>query len=204
MESRCNMKLKYKTNFTGYLPILRGIQLLLKNNTLNFTQLGAYICFAAQADFDRRHTNYRVILRDDYELAKEWGCSPSTVNRRRKELIHKGLLKQEDGLTKISNFYMFEMEWVKIFAKLPLPTLQVLFTKTQEEVAKEEFVIAKMKEKQLQRDTQSFNTSSKGELRLSNQDISDSNSDIDRHDEYFDLEITENDFEEVNNERDEI
>lgn len=167
------MKLKYKTNFVGYFPVLRAIQLLLKNQGVTFTELGAYICFVAQADFDKRHPNYRIILRDDSELAKEWGCSISTVNRRRNELISKGLLIKKDGVTKVANFYLFEMEWAKIFAKLPQSTLQTLFAKEQEEVAKEEFFVAEMQKKQVQKGTQSFNVSSKGELGLSNEDIID-------------------------------
>ena len=49
------MKIKHKTNYVGYFPILRGIQLLLKNGVLSFAELGAYICFASQVDFDNRH-----------------------------------------------------------------------------------------------------------------------------------------------------
>jgi len=176
------MKLKYKTNFVGYIPILRGIQLLLKNKTLNFTQLGAYLCFVAQADFDRKHKNFRIILRDDYELASEWNCSPSTVYRRRMELIKKGLLIEEDGVTKVTNFYMFELEWVKILAKLPLSTMQSLFTESQEEVAKEEFVIAEMHKKQDQKARQSSNNSSKGELGFSNTELKDLKDNVDNKD----------------------
>ncbi len=165
------MKIKYKTNFSGYFAILRGIQLLLKNGTLNFTQLGAYICFVAQADFDERHPNFKVILRDDNELAKEWGCNAVTVYRNRKALIQKGLLIEEDGLTKVPNFFIFQIIWVKIFAKLPLTTLQTLFTKTQDDLAKEKFMIADMQRKQVQKQSQSSKVSSKGDLGLSDEEI---------------------------------
>jgi len=167
------MNIKYKTNFSGYLPILRGVQLLLKNKTLNFTQLGAYICFAMQADFDRRHKLHSVIIRDDYELAKELNCSSSTINRRRKELIKKGLLLEIDGMTKITNFYTFEMSWIKIFAKLPPSSLQLLFAQLSEDVEKMDFFVAEMHNKQDQKGSQSSNNSFKGELGLSDQDIKD-------------------------------
>src|SRR3989344_4736658 len=131
------MKIKYKANFKGYIPVLRSLQLLLKNKTLTFAQLGAYICFVAQADFDNKHRNYTVVVRDDYELAKEWSCSPSTVHRQRKELISKGLLYEEDGLTRIKNFALFELGWVKSsFAKLPPALVKSFFAKTLEESAK--------------------------------------------------------------------
>ena len=167
------MNIKYETNFVGYLPILRGIQLLLKNKTLNFTQLGAYICFVSQADFDKRHKLYGVILRDDRELAKELSCSPSTINRRRKELVKKGLLVELDGITKVTNFHMFELEWVKVFAKLPVSTLQTLFAKEQDKVEEMDFFVAKMHDKQIQKGSQSSNFPFKGELGLSEQSIQD-------------------------------
>lgn len=160
------MKLRYDPNFKGYLPILRCIQLLLKNRPLTLAQLGAYICFVAQADFDRRHKNYGIIIRDDETLAKEWGFSPTTVYRNRKQLIKKGLLTERDGITRVTDFYMFDSDLVKLLAKQELSTLQALFTKPQEEVAKEEFLIAELQKRKPQNTTQSSNVSSKGELGL--------------------------------------
>lgn len=164
------MKLKYNANFKGYFPILRGIQLLLKSLPLTLTQLGIYICFVAQADFDSRHKNYGIIIRDDETLAKGWGLSPTTVYRNRKQLIKKGLLTEIDGLTKVTNFYMFDLEWARLFGKQELSTLQTLFTKSQEEVAKEEFFIAELQKSKLQNTTQSSSISSKGELGLPNKE----------------------------------
>ena len=167
------MKLRYHANFKGYFPILRGIQLLFKNQSLTFTQLGAYICFVAQADFDRRHKNYGIIIRDDETLGKEWGCSPTTVYRNRKQLIKKGLLTEIDGLTRVTNFHMFDLEWIRLFAKQELPTLQTLFTKPQEEVAKEEFFIAELQKRKPQNTTQSSSISSKGISGLPKEDVED-------------------------------
>lgn len=166
------MKLKYKTNFSGYLPILRGLLLLLKNHTLNFTQLGIYICLVSQVDFDDKHDNYKILIRDDAELAKEWGVDASTIYRHRRSLIKKGLFIERDGLTVLPNFHIFQLEWVKIFAKLPYSTLQTLFTELQEDIEKEQFFIAEVQKKQDQKDTQSFNVSSKGELSSSTKDNS--------------------------------
>lgn len=167
------MKLRYDANFKGYFPILRGVQLLLKNQPLTFIQLGAYVCFVAQADFDRRHKNYGIIIRDDETLAKEWGYSSTTVYRNRKQLIKKGLLTEKDGLTRVTNFHMFDLEWVKLFAKQELTTLQTLFTKPQEEVAKEEFFIAELQKRKPQDTVQSSSISSKGELGLLQEEIVD-------------------------------
>ncbi len=164
------MKVNYKANFKGYTPILRGIQLLLKDKTLTLAQFGAYICFVFQADFDNTHNNYRVILRDDNELAKEWGCNPVTVYRKRKQLIAKGLLTERNGLTEVTNLFLFELEWVRVFVKFPLPILQTLFTKPQDEIAKEEYFIAEMQKRQPQNSPQSSNISFKGDLGLSKKD----------------------------------
>lgn len=150
--------------------MLRGIQYLLNQKIITITQLGYYICFVSQADFDRDHPNYAVILRGDKELAKEWQCNKSTVYKNRTLLIDKGLLKQKNGLTLVTNFHAFELEWVKIFAKLPPETLQSLFVIPQEEIANSPIVIAQMQKSQLQNSTQSSNVSSKGELGLTDID----------------------------------
>lgn len=161
------MKIKYKTNFKGYLPILRAIQLLLKNKTINFTQLGAYICLVSQADFDHRHSNFKVIIRDDQELAKEWSCSPTTVYRNRKHLIGVGLLDEEEGLTKVPNYFVFELEWVKVIAKLPPALIKSLFTESESSIAKRDFVIEELQKKKDQKPTQSSSISSKSDLSSS-------------------------------------
>lgn len=166
------MKIKYKTNYIGYISVLRGIQFLLKNPDFGFTQLGAYIAFVTQADWDRRHDNYRVIIRDDQELAKAWNCSVSTVHRKRKELIKLGLLTEQDGTTRITNFYVFEKEWVKLFAKLPESTMQTIFATSHTEIEKKDYFIAEMHKKPSQKTSQSSNFPYKGELGLSEEDIS--------------------------------
>lgn len=162
------MKIKYKTNFAGYFPLLRAILLLLKDNTLNFTQLGAYLCFVAQADFDRKHPYYTVIIRDDSELANEWGCSSSTVNRKRKELIKIGLLYENDGLTRIKNFSMFELEWLKTLAKVPPTITKTFYAKTLDEIAESFDTIAEMHSDPPQNDAQSSNVPSKRESSFFN------------------------------------
>lgn len=161
------MKIKYKTNYKGYLSILRGVQYLLNQGIINISQLGYYICFVSQADFDNKHPTYGVILRDDEELATEWNCDSSTIYRHRKKLIEKGLLEEKNGLTLVTNFHAFELEWVKIFAKLPPATLQSLFVKSQEEIVKDPNVIAEMQRNQTRNSIQSSNVSSKGALALS-------------------------------------
>lgn len=139
------MKLKYRTNFSGYVCILRAVQLFLKDKTLNFTQLGAYLCFITQVDFDSRHPYYRVILRDDDELATEWGCSPTTVFRNRKYLISKGLLIEKEGHTEIPNFYVFELKLAQSLAKLPATFIKTFFTKTEDEITEFASSIAETK-----------------------------------------------------------
>ena len=68
---------------------------------------------------------------------------------------------------------MFELEWVKVFAKLPVSTLQTLFAKEQDKVEEMDFFVAKMHDKQIQKGSQSSNFPFKGELGLSEQSIQD-------------------------------
>lgn len=164
------MKIKYKTNFKGFVPVLRSIQLLLQDGTLNFTQLGAYVCFVSQADFDSKHSYYTVLIRDDYELAKAWGCSPSTVNRRRNELIQKGLLYEIDGVTRVTNFSLFEYSMIKTYAKVEPQLLKTFFAITIDEVAKKIESVAKMVNTQPQNTPQSFSDPSKEDISLSTTD----------------------------------
>lgn len=166
------MKVHYKINFVGYIFVLRGILLLLREKDFGFTQLGAYIAFVMQADFDKRHPNYRIIIRDDKELSKAWGCSLSTVHRQRKTLIRLGLLEEKDGTTSVTNYYLFDKEFVRLFAKLSESTLKGLFATSHKEVEKKEYFIAEMQRRQPQKSDQSSNFPSKGELGLSDEDIS--------------------------------
>lgn len=162
------MKIKYKANFAGYICVLRSVQLLLTFPAVNFTLLGAYLAFVMQADFGKKNTNYEVILRDDYELAKEWQCSPSTVNRNRRALIKIGLLQEQNGLTKITNFSMFEVEMVRVSANITPQLLKHFFAKTVDEVAKIMEKIAEMEPSQLQKGLLSLDIPYKGKSEFIN------------------------------------
>lgn len=138
------MKVTYPINYSGYVPILRSILLLVKGGTLSLSQLGLYICFIMQADFDIRHDRYRTILRDDKQLADEFGINLTTVWRGRKEFIKTGLLREEKGITKAPNYFMFELEKVKKLTKLPISKLHELFAYPRENFAEIEQFIANM------------------------------------------------------------
>ena len=161
------MKVDYKTNFAGYLTILRAVQFLLKSKTLSFAQLGAYICFIAQADYDPRHRLYGVITRDDEEIAKALGFDRSTIYLQRKALVKKGLLIEENGYTKIPNFYIFEHKWVKGLAKAPTRLLQRLIEDPQKEIEDLQKFVEQIQQARLQKQGQSFRFSSKGDLSFS-------------------------------------
>lgn len=158
------MRREYKTNFAGYFTVHRAIQYLLKSKTLSTTEFGAYIYLVAQADYDRTHDTYGVILRSDKEIALELGRNPATVFKQRKTLIKKGLLVERDGFTIVPNFYLFELGWGQKLAKIPPKYLQELFAKPQEGIAGLQDIIAKLQDNQLQKTTQSFNVSSNGNL----------------------------------------
>lgn len=141
------MKIPYSVNYSGYIPLLRRVLLLVKANILPLSQLGPYICFVMQADFDPRHKHYRIILRDDQVIAKELGVSPTTIYRHRKALIKSGLLTEEDGLTKITNFRIYEQEAVKRIASIPHINPEDLFLTPEEDFDNFEDFIANLKQK---------------------------------------------------------
>ena len=114
------MKIKMKPNLKGYITMHRGIQQLLKDRSLDLTSLGALVCFVLQADWDKKHPTYRCLRKNDYEIAQEWGLNPSTVFRRRKELIAKGFFRErQDGFTEVLVFMYFELEYNKTAARVP-------------------------------------------------------------------------------------
>lgn len=158
------MRIHYETNFAGYFTVLRAIQYLLKNKTLNLTQLGAYFCFVAQADYDSRHKLYGVITRDDEEIATKLGLDKTTIYHHRKQLIEKGLLVEENGLTKVPNFYIFEHKWVKGLVKAPVRYLQHLIENPQRVIENLQELIEKIQQAQLQNKPQSSSVSSKSNL----------------------------------------
>lgn len=162
------MKIEHKTNFTGYFPILRAILYLVKNKTLNFTDLGAFICLVSQADYDSRHKLYGVISREDKEIAAELGLDKTTIYLNRRKLIKKGLLVEENGFTKVPNFYIFEHKWVKGLAKARARFLQHLIENPQREIEDLPELIEKIQQAQLQNKPQSSSVSSKSNLSSSN------------------------------------
>ncbi|OGH14223.1 MAG: hypothetical protein A2687_05870 [Candidatus Levybacteria bacterium RIFCSPHIGHO2_01_FULL_38_26] len=91
------------------------------------------------------------MLRDDKQLAKEFGISPSTIFRYRKELIALGLLFEENGLTKITNFRTFELECVKKIAKVPYLSPEDLYLTPQEDFSDIESSIANLQERRDQK-----------------------------------------------------
>lgn len=171
------MKIIYPFNYSGYIPVLRGMLLLVKTKTITLSQVGPYLCFVMQADFDSRHPHYRVVLRDDKQIAKEFDIDETTVYRYRKMLIKKGLLIREDGLTKIPNYYMFELDKVKKLTKISTSKLQEIFAKPKESFADIELFIAKTQSVQPQNNIQSSDVSYKGGVS--------SEEDIDLIREYF-------------------
>lgn len=161
------MKVEYKTNFSGYIQLLRAIQLLIKDGTLNFTQFGVYICLVMQADYERRHKKtYGVIIRDDKEIARKLGCNYTTIHKHRKELIKKGLLIEKDGLTTVPNFHLFEYHivWKLVKFKFPIAKLHHLFANPLISIEVVQSVIARLQEQQPQDTTISSNVSSKSDL----------------------------------------
>lgn len=166
-----SIKVTYPINYQGYLPLLRRILLLVKDEHLTLQELGFYICLVMQADYDQRHRNYRVIIRDDKQLAQEFGLNKTTIFRYRKKLIQAGLLIEENGLTKVMNFRIFELDWVQKIASIPHLSSKDLFLTPQQDIAEMEASIADLRENQGQKRSKEskFNVSFKG--NTSNDDL---------------------------------
>lgn len=126
------MNIKYPINYSGYIPILRSILLLLKNRILSLPQLGSYIFLVMQADFDKKHRYYGAIIRDDKQLADAAGVNQTTIYRHRKELIQSQLLFEENGVTRISDYRVFELDFIKRVMKHPASDKENLFLVGQE------------------------------------------------------------------------
>ena len=139
------MNIKYQINYSGFIPVPRGILLLLKTGTISIHQLGFYLLFVMQADFDPKHGYYRAVIRDDKQLAKLSSIASTTVYRHRKELIEAGVLVEQNGVTKVTNFKVFELDWIKRNLKLPVADLEELFVTPQEAFTEDESDIASLK-----------------------------------------------------------
>lgn len=175
------MNIKYRTNFSGYISLHRSIQLMLQGK-LDFTELGIYICFIMQADFDRRHKLYGCIIRDDEELAKSWNCSYDTVHRYKRKFVAKGLFLEKDGVVMVP-MYLFELDMVKSFARLPLERLRDLFVKPQFNFDPFQRELARLRDNQARNAAQSSTFSSKGDLSLSDKDLDEIARHIDSNDQ---------------------
>ncbi|OGK41515.1 hypothetical protein A2954_00745 [Candidatus Roizmanbacteria bacterium RIFCSPLOWO2_01_FULL_37_12] len=164
------MKISFPINYSGYLPLLRGILFLVKTDVLSLSELGIYICFITQVSFDQRHPHYRAILRDDKQIAKEFGVNKTTIYRARKSFIRAGLFIEKAGKTIVPNYYMFEIKHVKRIAKLPAIELQELFANPQEGIAFIEELSANLQQSQPHKPDQSFDFPSKVEASFTEED----------------------------------
>lgn len=163
------MKIEYKTDFEGFIPILRAALLLIKEKNLSFAQFGAYIMFTSQANYNKRNKYYGYIIRSDKEIGRALDYDSTAIYKLKIALIKKGLFQNKDGLTYIPNFYLFKSPWPSKLAKIPSSFLQDLFVNPQEEVEGLQGAIAKLQESKLDK-TSRFKVSSKFNLSSSNGD----------------------------------
>lgn len=140
-----SIKVTYPINYSGYIPLLRRVLLLLKANILSLSELGTYIYFVMQADFDKTHSKYRVILRDDQQIADELGISSTTIYRHRKKLIKAGLLQEDGWYTKVTNYQIFKRETVNRISTIPYIKSEDLFLTPEEDFENFEDFIANLK-----------------------------------------------------------
>lgn len=140
------MNISYNIKSKGYMPVHRSIQKLLTNSNMSFSMIGAYICFSFQADWDKRHENYRAILPNDNVLAEEWGCNESTISRNKKKLIDLGLLEIKNKIVYVNNLDMFNIHTINAFKKMTNADLHLYYAKSETELAEMMFNHAKLQE----------------------------------------------------------
>lgn len=157
-----NIKMKPKP-FKGYFPFLRAILLLFINRSLGFASLGAFLAFVSECDWDKKHTTYGLVTKTDQYLSAKWRCDPSTIWRRRQDLIEMGLFSyNEDGYLKLNYIDLFDLSYARKLGRMSFATPQELNEKMQEIIAKDQSNIADMQKKQDQSTLQNFNDSFKG------------------------------------------
>jgi len=159
----------------GYLLLLRAVILLFKDKTgLDFSLLGTYICFAAEADWDYRHKKYKYIEATDKELASKWSCSTTTVWRKRKKLEKIKLIeKGRRNMPIIVNMELFNESVARDLSGTPFSNKEDFISTSQLAIAKFHKKIAELKGKQGQKRAQSFRYPFKGNLGLSEEGIND-------------------------------
>lgn len=152
--------------YKGYLPFLRAVILLFKTKKeVNFNLLGTYLAFLAEADWDCKHLKYKYIEATDEELARKWGCSLTTIWRKKKDLEQLGLLsKGRRKMVIVEHLELFERDIVNNLANVPFSDKDSFISVAEEEILKFRRKISKMKERRAQKGLQSFKLSSKRDL----------------------------------------
>lgn len=158
--------------YKGYFPFLRAVILLFKTKKeINFNLLGSYLAFLIEADWDFKHLKYKYIEATDEELAEKWGCSLTTIWRKKKDLEQLGLLsKGRRKMTVVKHFELFERDVVNNLANVPFSNKDSFISVAEKEILKFHGKISKMKEKRVQEGLQSFKFSSKRDLSFPDSD----------------------------------
>lgn len=136
------MNIKYKMNFKGYIPVPRGVLHLIRDGKMTFNELGFFICLVMQADYDQRHPNYKLVLRDDKELSKNLNCNQATIFRNRKKLAKIGVVLCRQGNTQITNIEMFTTKGIREYIREELSIISDSFTPLHSYSSKEDDIYA--------------------------------------------------------------
>jgi hypothetical protein len=166
------MKLIQK-QYKGYICLPRAVLLIfMTNGAINFGALGSYITFASECDWDKKHATFACLTKPDDYLASKWGCNISTIWRQKNRLLELGLMEKNDiGYLRMKYFEWFEAATAKRLAKISIADSKDLIAKVQELIAEPHKNSADLQEYSGQKDTQSFNVSSKSNLGVISEDI---------------------------------
>ena len=130
------MKNNIDVNISGYIALPRALLCYKKKNNLSFSEFCVYLCLIMQADFDKRHKRYGVIIREDAKIAELLNCDKTTIYKQKKKLLAKGFIRKEHDYYCINNFDVFDPSFLKEIIQLTDESLQKVFADPQQNIAK--------------------------------------------------------------------
>lgn len=156
----------------GYLQLPRSTLLLLQETDMDFADYGFYLFLVQIADWDKGHSTYGVVKKNDVELARITNCNPSTIGRRKQKLLKYGviLLEHDSHLMKIVQYEKFTSRIAQKLSRQPIASSQDEFAQSQIVIADTQNRVAEMQKSDLGSE-HSFSSSFKDNLCFSETSI---------------------------------
>ena len=137
------MKKEINFKLYGTVSFPRAIITLVNQKIISMNDLSWYFIFVVQADFGHMFQTHGIITSGDSIIARELGCDPTTVNKKRNKLIRIGLLKTNTNLTEISNYRLFSKPSESLVTKIIDPIVKIsnsILIKSDQKTASDYFL----------------------------------------------------------------